>query len=196
MKKKSSRGLNVIVVAVALVAVLFVVYDESVTGKATGISISNPKTYGVTSSQSLVIGGDVTKKLCAGTYTLETAALLTNAVNKYNGGIKGAIMDGLGVPSTELPDVYGILALTAGYLNQDASLMCLRKIGKSACGKDWSGTLYVTFDRGQGSKIFPGWEYYYERVRYVGQGVDCEAVLGCAFSYNVKTREVSKSCFG
>jgi len=195
-KMKKTTFIILISIAVIIIAALLIYSSSTITGKATGITISNPTSHGITSSQSLTIGSDVTKKLCAGTYTIEAAALITNAVNKYNGGIKGAIMDGLGVPSTELPDVYGILASVAGYFNQDASLKCLRDIGKNNCGKDWKGTLYVTFDRGKGSSIYPDWEYYYERVRYVGQGTDCEATLGCAFSYNPKTKEISKSCFG
>lgn len=200
MKKEVKRNklLYIIIILIILIMISFVLYSykPSITGKATGITISNPISYGLTSSQKLVIGGDITKKLCAGAYTTETAALVTDAVNKYNGGIKGAIMDGLGIPSTELPDVYGILASVANWLNQNPSTKCLKDIGKTACGKDWTGTLYVAFDRGKGSALYPSWEYYYERVKYVGQGIDCEATLGCAFSYNPNTKDISKSCFG
>lgn len=193
MKQKKNET-SFFIIAIAAILVIGIIMQPAMTGNTTGIRISNPKNHGITSSQSLIIGSDITKKLCAGSYTIQAAAMITDAVNRYNGGIKGAIMDGLGVPSTELPDVYGILASVASYFNEDQSLACLRQIGTKTCGKDWKGTLYVTFDRGKGSRIYKDWEYYYERVRYVGQGVDCTARLGCAFSYNPKTRKISKSC--
>ncbi len=199
MKKEAKESNSIyLVVLIVIIVIGFAsyAYKPHITGKATGVTISNPTNHGLTSSQTLVIGGDITKKLCAGAYTTEAAAFVTDAVNRYNCGIKGAIMDGLGIPSTELPDVYGILASVASWFNQNPSTKCLKDIGKATCGKDWKGTLYVTFDRGKGSALYPAWEYYYERVRYVGQGVDCEATLGCAFSYNPKTRDISKSCFG
>jgi hypothetical protein len=203
---KKNKNLKKIITAVAIIIIIvtiLLIFKMRMTGHATGITLGTPKNYGLTSSQPITIGVDVTKKLCAASYTTDIAATATDIANRANGGVEGAIKDALGVPSTELPDIYGVMAIVANYFKESKVTECLRKIGVASCKTgctsctDWKGTLYVNFDMSrQKSSLYPDWEYYNEKIRYVGQGIDCTAQLGCAFSYNPKTTDISKSCLG
>jgi hypothetical protein len=202
-KNKNYKNIITAVIIIILILALIFIFKTKITGNAVGISLGTPVKNGLTTSQSITIGADVTKKLCAASYTTDAAAIATDIANRANGGIEGAIKDALGIPSTELPDVYGVMAIVASYFKESKVTECLRKIGVASCKtgcvscNDWKGTLYVNFDMSrQKSYLYPDWEYYNEKIRYVGQGIDCTAELGCAFSYNPKTRDISKSCFG
>lgn len=194
--EKSKRKILFVVVLIVVIVLiaLVLIIKLNVTGKA--ISLGTPRQNGLTSTQKISIDATTTQQLCIGKTTTTIAATLTDAVNRYQGGLQGAIKDALGVPSTELPDIYGVLAYVAGALDDAQSTQCLRQIGVKSCDKlcknckAWSGDFLMAFYRASACRI-SNCEYWNSKVRYVGAGIDCTAELGCVFSYYPKTGEMA-----
>jgi hypothetical protein len=188
-----------IIVAILIVAAVLILSDISnnITGNTvSGVSISNPQksSSGYTVSYDLKISKDVTKNLAIGSMTQDVAAALTDAVNQANGLAQDGLKSLLGLPS--IPDIYGVLAGIASWL-KDNSDPCLKKIGTTFNGKDFSGKYYYSVSKGKGSYIYPDWDYYYATATYTGpNNFKCQTSLGCVFSFKPSTKEISKSCFG
>lgn len=193
VEKMGSYWLIALIFFLILVLV-FVIVRPSFTGDA-GISLGAVKQHGLTSTQRISIDAATVQGLCVGKATTSIAAKLTDAVTRYQGGWQGAIKDALGVPSTELPDIYGALAYVAGALDDAKSTQCLNQIGLKNCDrkcqncKAWTGDMLMAFYRASACRV-SDCEYWNSKVRYVGSGVDCTAELGCVFSNYPKTGQL------
>lgn len=197
MKKQSEKEKRIIIyIAILMIILLIILISINFLYTGSAIKVEQPKQHGLTSTQKITIDAATTQQLCIGKTTTSIAATLTDAVNKYQGGWQGVIKDALGVPNTELPDIYGALAYMAGALDDAESTKCLNQIGKKSCDKTcgkckpWNGDLLVAFYRASSCRI-SDCEYWNSKVRYVGSGTDCTAELGCVFSNYPKTGQLA-----
>lgn len=188
------------VVLVLVIAATYFQDDTEITGNVAGMTLGPLKSYGSTTSQSLSFKSSATQKLCQGSLAIKAAAEITDMANRYQGGVQGMIEDALGIPSYELPDIYGLLAKITAYMRDDESKKCLEDIGEAMCDKycgncrAWSGTVYTSVTEGAGSWYYTDWIYYYMTVKYQGSGKSCNADVGCVFSYNPDTKKTG-SCW-
>lgn len=197
-KKKRTKPnyywIFLIVLALFILLIIFIV-KPNFTGNA-GIGLGPIKQHGLTSTQRITIDAATVQGLCMGKTTTSVAAVLTNAVSRYQGGWQGAIKDALGVPSTELPDIYSALAYVAGAIDDVKSTQCLSQIGIKNCDRKcqncrpWAGDMLMAFYRASACRI-SDCEYWNSKVRYVGSGTDCTAELGCVFSNYPKTGQLA-----
>lgn len=185
----------VIASAFVIILVMFVASSSNYAATGAGVSLSNPQksSTGFTISYDITISGDITKTLSSKSTTLTVANKLTSAVSQAKGLADDGLKALLNLPSP--PDTIGVLASVAEWLNNNADA-CLRKIGETYNGKDFKGKFYFAISKLPGSKIYPDWDYYGALATYTAPNFKCQQNMGCRFSINRKTRELSKSCFG